>query len=249
MKKQSTRIHIKYPIEQEFVKMQQSLISARGKPLSDTKRLYGFLFRIAEVALGYDTQTYAHHADHCAYLSNFLFLRFIEQIFDADAICDLHKNILPPETQGSFIFADEQKALTINRGKYRSIDTYKLTVDGVGVDFLHHANISDALVSAIETYHNSKKTIRDIVQFYLEFNAIHPFMDGNGKVERILLDTLLLANNFYPSLLHKAYGEYYSEIVQTCNNYILYNKTKAIDVFMEILLYKCYKVHYFGGQK
>jgi len=181
-----SKLTLRYPVFAEFERMHQALVDAGGKLLEDEKRCFLSLFRAVEVALGYETDTHPWQREHCTFLVNFLHQHFIRQKMTTEAIRLLHSNIIPPQTKGVFIYDEAQKYEEIARGRYRRIDTYLKDADGVEVNFLLHTQIADALEEAVATFHNSPKKVADIARFFLAYNAIHPFMDGNGKVERLL---------------------------------------------------------------
>lgn len=67
----------------------------------------------------------------------------------------------------------------------------------LGADF-ETANpweVEDRLNKIIDKYNNLKKvTIEDIARFHLEFEKIHPFQDGNGRIGRFIFLKQLLEN-------------------------------------------------------
>lgn len=67
----------------------------------------------------------------------------------------------------------------------------------LGADF-ETANpweVEDKLNIIINKYNNlTKVTIDDIARFHLEFEKIHPFQDGNGRIGRFIFLKQLLEN-------------------------------------------------------
>lgn len=54
----------------------------------------------------------------------------------------------------------------------------------------------------IKSYNqNSKKTLEDIIEFHYEFESIHPFQDGNGRVGRLIMFKECLKNKIVPFII------------------------------------------------
>ena len=54
-----------------------------------------------------------------------------------------------------------------------------------------------------------KKTINDIIKFHKDFETIHPFQDGNGRVGRLIMFKECLANNSVPFIIEDKFKLYY----------------------------------------
>ena len=50
--------------------------------------------------------------------------------------------------------------------------------------------------------------------FHHKFEKIHPFMDGNGRTGRMIMNFILLKNNFPPSIIHKKTRKEYLEAMR-----------------------------------
>ena len=66
---------------------------------------------------------------------------------------------------------------------------------------------------AIDRFNNSDKELIDIFKFKLDFVRIHPFMDGNGRLSRLIMNGLLTAKG-YPRIIirNQDKGFYYDAI-------------------------------------
>lgn len=69
------------------------------------------------------------------------------------------------------------------------------------------------LSDSINRFNNSDKELLDILKFKLDFVRIHPFMDGNGRLSRLIMNGLLTAKG-YPRIIirNQDKGFYYDAI-------------------------------------
>ena len=90
-------------------------------------------------------------------------------------------------------------------------------------------------------YHNiEKKTFEDIINFHYQFEIIHPFQDGNGRVGRLIMFKECLANNIVPFIIDEEIKLFYYRGLQEWNNireYLLDTCFTAQDNYKAILEY------------
>lgn len=84
------------------------------------------------------------------------------------------------------------------------------------------------------------KTFEDIVAFHVEFEKIHPFQDGNGRVGRLILFKECLKNNIIPFIIEDDLKMFYYRGLKEWNNekgYLLDTCLTAQDRFKAYLDY------------
>lgn len=63
-------------------------------------------------------------------------------------------------------------------------------------------NVSNEMKNLLEFYNNKKaKSFEDIIDFHYQFEKIHPFQDGNGRVGRLLILKECLKNDIVPFII------------------------------------------------
>lgn len=96
------------------------------------------------------------------------------------------------------------------RGAYASPGRFRNTLAYIGSDLTTARYVApphdqiDGLMHALETYVNSKYALPTLVVIALihyQFEAIHPFADGNGRVGRVLISLLLIWRGVLPGPL------------------------------------------------
>nr|WP_207748146.1 Fic family protein [Clostridium thermobutyricum] len=76
-----------------------------------------------------------------------------------------------------------------------SFKKYKNKIIGEDVDILNPCEVADRLNRIIKNYKTIKKvTLKDILEFHLDFEKIHPFQECNGKIGRFIYLKQLLEN-------------------------------------------------------
>lgn len=102
-------------------------------------------------------------------------------------ILNIHKEILKGLEEDDFI------------GQYRTV---KIRISGSKVVVPHPSKIN-GLVKELIAFINSKQVnvLETAILAHFKFIAINPFIDGNGRTARLLLNLILLKNNYYPVII------------------------------------------------
>ena len=71
-------------------------------------------------------------------------------------------------------------------------------------------NVAKEINQLLKKYNETKeKTLEDIIEFHYEFEKIHPFQDGNGRVGRLIMFKECLRNGITPFIIEDDIKEYY----------------------------------------
>lgn len=87
---------------------------------------------------------------------------------------------------------------------------------------------------------NTKVTLVDILKFHYEFETIHPFQDGNGRVGRLIIFKECLKHNIVPFIIDEEHKLYYYRGLKEFKNepgYLVDTCLSAQDKYKELLNY------------
>lgn len=89
------------------------------------------------------------------------------------------------------------------------VGDYKLRPNVVGgLETTLPEHVENEMKNLLESYHN-RNTINDIIDFHFQFEKIHPFQDGNGRVGRLIMFKECLANNIVPFIIEDEHKFFY----------------------------------------
>lgn len=98
-----------------------------------------------------------------------------------------------------------------SRKTWFRVGDYKLKANMVGgIETSLPSNVSNDMKNLIGTYQDKiGKTIDDIIDFHFQFERIHPFQDGNGRVGRLIIFKECLANDIIPFIIEDEHKFFY----------------------------------------
>ncbi|MGH7157270.1 MAG: Fic family protein [Candidatus Saccharimonadales bacterium] len=132
-------------------------------------------------------------------------------------------------------------------GRFRRINEYVRVGTHIAPDPTH---IERLLEQALIDYASDHQTFFSdkIAKFHLEFETIHPFNDGNGRIGRVLINYQLLRLGFPPVIIrNKEKGDYYASF----SDYRDKNDTKRMERILALALMESLhkRLAYLKGQK
>ncbi len=129
-----------------------------------------------------------------------------------------------------------------SRKSWFAVGEYKKLPNEVGGNAtVSPEDVATKLKSLISTYNSIKdKNVQDIISFHYEFESIHPFQDGNGRVGRLILFKECLKHNIVPFIIDESLKLYYYRGLKEWKNdraYLIDTCLSAQDKFKTYLDY------------
>jgi len=97
-----------------------------------------------------------------------------------------------------------------SRKDWFNIGEYKSRPNAVGdTKTTPPAKVEAEMEKLLACYNASPATFEDIIEFHHDFERIHPFQDGNGRVGRIIMFKECLKNNITPFIIDHNHKQFY----------------------------------------
>lgn len=126
----------------------------------------------------------------------------------------------------------EKVHMNVLPGKYKLQNNYVLLPDGSQKNYMDPLKVIDAMQSLIKFYNEKKEEIHPILlaaELHTQFVAIHPFVDGNGRVARLIMNIILMQAGYEPTIIQNELKQDYYEALRH------YDETNDIEPFVEIV--------------
>jgi Fic family protein len=95
-------------------------------------------------------------------------------------------------------------------GAYRLDERY---IKGVDIKLSLPHMISNDVENLLYRIKSNDMSLLDISDFHIEFEKIHPFADGNGRVGRLLMAYQAIQNNIIPPLIENEHRDDYLKAI------------------------------------
>lgn len=98
---------------------------------------------------------------------------------------------------------DLKNGTSDSRKDWFAVGDYKLFPNEVGGnETCAPAKVHEAMKKLLSVYNGKRqKSLEDIIDFHVNFERIHPFQDGNGRVGRLVMFKECLANGIVPFII------------------------------------------------
>ena len=146
-------------------------------------------------------------------------------IIDNSFIKDIH----------AIMFEDALKVLPefISKpiGAYRLDERY---IKGVDIKLSLPHQISNDIENLFYRFKSNDMDLKDIAEFHILFERIHPFADGNGRVGRLLMAYQAIQNNIVPPLIKNESRDEYLKAINDKNALYKFLQ-ESIDKSLELI--------------
>ena len=107
---------------------------------------------------------------------------------------------------------DLMHGIRTDTGEYSK---YPRGIRGVEITLTHPEDIPDEMGRLVEEWRGTptKKNIQEIAHFHWNFELIHPFGDGNGRVGRLLMAMQCLQENYPPIVIENSRKTEYYDVL------------------------------------
>ena len=109
---------------------------------------------------------------------------------------------------------------TDSQKSWFKVGDYKMMENEVGgVETTKPAEVAGAIKALLKDYNSkSKITFDDILDFHVQFESIHPFQDGNGRIGRLIMFKECLKHNIVPFIITEELKMYYYRGIKNWKN-------------------------------
>lgn len=183
-------------------------------------RLKGNLYHITQINFAYNTNhiegsTLTQEQTRYIYETNTLMLEDGEMATNVDDIIETANHFklvdymldVASEELSENMIKEFHKILKTGTSDERkawfNVGEYKTLANEVGGNETSKPQDVEADIQKLLVWYNDLEnvTFEDIVKFHSEFEKIHPFQDGNGRVGRLIMFKECLKNNIVPFII------------------------------------------------
>lgn len=106
--------------------------------------------------------------------------------------------------------------------------------------------VEKELTELIQWYKQKKYRMHPLIlafEFHRKYESIHPFLDGNGRTGRLIMNKIIMANGYAPIIVHKENKQSYFSSIEKANEgrlknyyqFMLEQANKSYDYLLNVL--------------
>ena len=152
--------------------------------------------------------------NHAAVLRDILLERYPTKVSE-DLIRQLHRALLQGIREDAGSYAKHQRAIR-----------------GVDIALTHPQDIPEEMAGLLRRWRQRERhgdAVEPVAQFHADFELIHPFGDGNGRVGRLVMLFQLLKRDYPPVIIENARKAEYYEVLE-------FAQRKSVEPFTAFLV-------------
>jgi Fic family protein len=107
---------------------------------------------------------------------------------DSDFLLELHSTLC--QSDGDVVV-----------GTFKNVDNFSVDSNNNVTHYVPAHGIERVVEKLCDKYNNSDKSISDIAIMACEFIIAHPFQDGNGRMQRLLINWALMGEGYPPVII------------------------------------------------
>ncbi|MEK6889514.1 MAG: Fic family protein [Nanoarchaeota archaeon] len=106
--------------------------------------------------------------------------------------------------------------------------------------------VEEELKDLMKWYNKNKNNLHPLIlsfEFHRRYELIHPFLDGNGRTGRLIMNKILLNSGYFPIIIYKSSKQAYFNAIEKSKEgklknyyqFILEQADKSYDYILEVL--------------
>jgi len=115
----------------------------------------------------------------------------------------------------------DRRETAITGGQYKQQNNHVIRLDGRVLEFADWLQVPGEMERLTKWYDDSRAQLHPVElasQFHHRLVSIHPFLDGNGRVARLLMNTILMQAGYTPSIIPVEEKQRYLEALQAADD-------------------------------
>lgn len=156
-------------------------------------------------------QEHLEVTNHAAVLKEIFLRRYREPITES-LVRNMHRDLL--------------RGVRDDAGSY---SRHPRVIRGLDIELTHPSDIPEEMKRLLRAWNRpSRKSVREIAEFHAQFELIHPFGDGNGRIGRLLIILQCLERGYPPVIIENSRKAEYYEVLE----YAQKNSEDPLAVFL-----------------